>query len=164
MRTPILLILLLFSLQSSGQCLDSLRIPDPYYPCGTTYDPVCGCDNITYRNECSAVNWGGLNFNAYQRETICGNFDFDIYPTALSFKNNVIYFTYYTKSTGFISAYVYDTYGKIHLQKDYNVSYIRQEPWETREIQLGALEMGIYHFVVIFNGEKQYRSFGVIKF
>lgn len=40
-------------------CIDSQFI-DPDFPCSSMFDPVCGCDAITYTNACQATNWAGV--------------------------------------------------------------------------------------------------------
>lgn len=44
---------------SNGACLDSLLI-DSSMVCIQAYDPVCGCDSVTYHNNCYATFYGGV--------------------------------------------------------------------------------------------------------
>ncbi|MEN8248081.1 MAG: Kazal-type serine protease inhibitor domain-containing protein [Bacteroidota bacterium] len=50
------------------QCIDESKI-DPDAGCYTLYDPVCGCDDITYVNICEAEKAGIL----YWTEGECEN-------------------------------------------------------------------------------------------
>lgn len=123
-RMRFLPILLLFSLAgmnsrlyaqiyNPNQCKDSLQITNN--PCyGTIYQPVCGCDNITYRNECNAYAQGLLNFS----QGPCEFMDFDFSPnpvaTAGELKVKVI-----CKGVTDINLWIFDAFFR---QRYYQVS------------------------------------------
>jgi hypothetical protein len=79
MKSLLLSTLLFLSFVAKAQftCIDSGRV-NPMFQCNMQfYDPVCGCNNITYRNQCNAYNnYGVVNW----RSGVCAGIDMDFYP------------------------------------------------------------------------------------
>jgi len=49
--------LALWGCKNNDKCIDESKISDDYN-CDDYYDPVCGCDENTYPNQCEAENAG----------------------------------------------------------------------------------------------------------
>lgn len=89
-------------------CIDTTLTNFNSNPCyGNSYEPVCGCDNVTYRNSCMADAAGIINYSYTQGP--CEFMDFDFYPnpvaTAGQLKVKVI-----CKGISDINVWIFDMY------------------------------------------------------
>lgn len=163
MRKFLLGLGLLISVSSYAQqtfvnCKDSLRTPNDYEACGNIYDPVCGCDQVTYRNACAAFFWGGLYSNSWTTNTVCGNFDIDFYPTAVSYFP--AHFNLFMKTPGSAVLYIYDSFGRLQYSQYFLATYAGQILSD--EIPVQNLFLGIYSAVVVVGGDVQYKKFAKV--
>jgi len=161
-------LLIFIGIAAKGQpvysCKDTLNQPNTYQPCGKDYRPVCGCDNITYRNACAAQYWGGLTAWSVDN-LVCGNFHFDFYPTAIDYFP--AHFHVFMTNPGSIVLYIFDAYGRLQYEHLFYATYPNQlipddgggSGWE---IPVQNFPRGIYCVVVVANGEKQFLKFGKV--
>lgn len=57
-------------------CYDPLLVNENSY-CNPDFEPVCGCDGITYKNECFARNYNGISSSTYGP---CSQVAFELRP------------------------------------------------------------------------------------
>jgi len=90
-------------------CIDSLMITNN--TCyGTTYQPICGCDNVTYRNECFAVAAGIINGAFTDGPCEFMDFDFNPNPAGRNPVDGPLTIRVICKSTADINVWVFDTF------------------------------------------------------
>lgn len=132
--------------QPNLDCVDTSRVND-YYICGNpTYQPVCGCNGITYRNDCRAYFAGGVNFWV---NGTCENFGFDILtnPIALELTLSV-----YTKKSELVNVQVYSSFGTLVAENAFTSA---QESVQQFFISTDGYESSTYVVLVFVNGEQQ---------
>jgi hypothetical protein len=123
-------------------CKDSLQAN--LNPCfGTPFQPVCGCDGVTYRNECGALAKGVLLWG----QGPCEALDFDIVPNPMVDIGN---FFIITKSTSDVQVWIYDIFAKNKYYFRYPQVYM--QTMFQANIDVRGFGNGIYFAVLETNG------------
>lgn len=123
--------------QTGNLCRDTALI-NPGAVCPANYEPVCGCNSKTYRNLCFAFNDGVQQYNS----GICENVDIDAHPNPVV---DILSLSIAVKSYGEIQFFVFDRFGKKHLQTSFFPSYTTNIASGT--LDLNFLPLGMYILV-----------------
>lgn len=160
MKRFLLFCFLPFIASAQSDCEDPSRGKDEFHIISTDYNPVCGCDGVTYRNSDAAFWWGGINF--WTANTICDDFDIDLYPNVITSGNTIPpHLRIYMKYAGAASLTVFNSFGNLMLERLFETSLTGQmisnaNPYDLYELQ--AFPRGVYYIIVTVNGNKKYRK------
>ena len=132
-------------------CIDSNRV-NPNYRCNDpSFDPVCGCNNVTYRNGCEMYNVGGVNYPSTTSNGVCRNdyFYTFFYPNPCTDRINFnMQFAYQEYAP--VTLQIYSVFGNLMLSQSY--TSITSSPSPSITIYLTNLKSGMYTLVVRANG------------
>ena len=122
-------------------CIDSTLISNN--TCyGVLYEPVCGCDNVTYRNVCLAYAQGLQNFT----QGPCEFMDFDFTPNPAS-NDGQLKLKVICKGVSDINVWIFDTFFRqAYYQVSRQFSDIELYP------DITGLGNGLFFIVVEANG------------
>lgn len=105
------------------------------------YDPVCGCNNQTYRNQCVAYNVNGVN---WWRSGVCGGLDVDFYPNPVNYGTPLkVNLSFDEFVVGNADIKIVDMFGKVWEQRivnNFNRIHL--------EFDVSVLRTGLYILVV----------------
>ena len=144
-------------------CEDQFRSPDKFHITATLYNPVCGCDDQTYRNDDAAYWWGGINY--WTSNTVCGNFDIDLYPTLITAgSTDPPHLRIYMKYGGTASMAIYDTFGRFMFEHRFETSQggmiiPEADPYDIDVAS--TFPYGIYVLIVSVGGDRLSKKFVV---
>ena len=144
--------------QLVNPCVDSNRV-NPFYQCNDpAFDPVCGCNNVTYRNGCEMTNVGGVNFPAPGQSGVCLNdlFFYDFYPNPI---RNILNFNmqFASLQTAPANLQIYNVYGTIVYSQLLN--NLADFPTPPNSINLTGIESGVYVLLIQSKGVSKISKF-----
>jgi hypothetical protein len=132
-------------------CIEPARI-SPFYRCNyPRFEPVCGCDGVTYRNQCEAYWGNGVNTWNFG---VCEGMAADLYPNPILYNeaiNITIQFPEFTTSD--VSFYIVDMYAKVRLQRIFNYTNRIELSLESYSIPPGVYTLvitttsGLYEYI-----------------
>jgi hypothetical protein len=114
--------------------VDSLLIRIGAY-CANDFNPVCGCDNITYRNTCLSQNAGIINFTDGPCEPIAINIFTN--PVA-SFADIAIRL----RSQDKVNLWIFDSHGRQYFFESYTPSR-----WLDLLLDVSGYPFGVYMII-----------------
>ena len=141
--------LLFCSTAAIGQtgCYDPSLLQHNSY-CNPDFEPVCGCDGVTYKNECNARNYFGISYSTYGP---CSNIAFRVRPNPVrDFLTIEIVFKY--ESNGQIL--IYDMQGNLRYRR-----LLRDETRYQQNLEVFGLPKGLYLVLVESGGLYEYQRF-----
>ena len=131
--------------QNYSACIDSFNIR-PGTPCPGDFEPVCGCDNKTYRNICAATAAGVMNYNMGPCESIA----IDINPNPV---DQTLFLKAVLKTAENVTIFITDINGKEYFRR-----YFTSITYLDYPIEVGSFRDGIYLVFAITNSNYVYKK------
>ncbi len=136
-------------------CVEESRI-QPLFSCNDRqFEPVCGCNNVTYRNQCNAYNNHGVN---NFRSGVCSGLFIDVLPNPISNASQLqIGMAFEENMFSNVDVKIIDIYGKVWDQKiinNFNKTDIN--------LDISTLKTGVY--ILIFQSNNNFITYKFSKY
>jgi len=134
--------------QSFGVCKDSTYKQSNSACPATGYYPVCGCDNITYKNACYANSEGLLSYT----QGICEEFALELFPNAVTDKNADMFIPIIlSKNSRPCNFIIMDLFGNIKINTQITTYYMGNLsiPQYSETANLANLNHGMYLAILV---------------